>query len=202
MMPRMRSLMAALVLAMAAPTLSATALTRHAYAKSPFVTIPAGTTLHVRLAEPVHVNFTRPGATYRGVMDRSVSTRRTVLIPRGADVRLQAVHVNRSGRYDRVLLTANAVSFGGRRYRIITSDTQARGTREGGRGPGGRAVSRAALGTATGAMVGGGAGAAVGAAVGGTTGIAAGSRGGERVRIPANTRLQFRHRDAVTGRRH
>jgi hypothetical protein len=196
----MRSLMAALVLAMAAPTLSATALTRHAYAKSPFVTIPAGTTLHVRLAQPVHVNFTRPGAIYRGVLDRSVSTRRSVLIPRGADVRLQAVGVNRSGRYDRVLLTAKSVSFGGRRYRIITSDVQARGTREGGRGPARRGVTRAALGTAVGGIAGGAPGAAVGAAVGGTSGIAAGSRGGERVRIPANTRLQFRLNDAVTVR--
>jgi len=197
MMPHIRSLMAALVLAMAAPTLNA-AVPRHAYAKS-HVTIPAGTTLNVRLAEPIHVNFTRPGATYNGVLDRSVSMRRTVLIPRGASVRLRTVNVNRSGRSDRVLLTASAVSFGGRTYRIDTSDVQARGRREG-RGPVRRAVGGAALGTATGGIVGGGSGAAVGAAVGGTTGVMAGSRAGERVRISANTRFRFRLNSALTVR--
>ena len=197
MTPRIRSLMAALVLAMAAPTLSAAA-PRHAHAKS-FVTIPAGTTLNVRLAEPIHVNFTGRGATYNGVLDRSVSMRRAVLIPRGALVRLRAVDVNRSGRSDRVLLTASAVSFGGRTYRISTSDVQATGRREG-RGPARRAVGGAMLGTATGAIVGGGSGAAVGAAVGGTTGVVAGSRGSERVRISANTRFRFRLNHELTVR--
>jgi hypothetical protein len=197
MMPRIRSLLAALVLAMAAPTLGAAA-PRYAHSRS-FITIPAGTSLNVRLAQPIHVNFTRPGATYTGVLDRSVSMHRAVVIPRGATVRLRAVNVNRSGRSDRVLLTANAVSFGGRTYRISTSDVQARGRREG-RGPARRAFGGAALGTATGAVVGGGSGAAVGAAVGGTTGVVAGSRAGERVRISANTRFRFRLNDALTVR--
>jgi hypothetical protein len=197
MTPRIRSLLAALVLAMAAPTLSA-AVPRYAHSRS-FIRIPAGTTLNVRLAQPIHVNFTRPGATYSAVLDRSVSIRRAVVIPRGATVRLRAVNVNRSGRSDRVLLTARAVSFGGRTYRISTSDVQARGRRVG-RGPARRAVGGAALGTATGAVVGGGSGAAVGAAVGGTSGVVAGSRAGERVRISANTRFRFRLNDALTVR--
>jgi hypothetical protein len=198
MTPRIRSLMAALVLAMAAPTLSAAA-PRHAVQKGSFVTIPRGTTLNVRLAEPIHVNFTRPGATYNGVLDRSVSMRRAVLIPRGALVRLRAVDVNRFGQSDRVLLTARAVSFGGRTYRISTSDVQARGRRVG-RGPVRRAVGGKALGGAAGAVAGGAPGAAVGAAVGGTSGVMAGSRAGERVRISANTRFQFRLNDSLTVR--
>jgi hypothetical protein len=198
MTPRIRSLMAALVLAMAAPTLSAAA-PRYAAHHSRFVTIPAGTTLHVRLADPIHVNFTRPGARYRAVLDRSVSMRRAIVIPRGATVMLQAVDVNRFGRSDRVLLTANRVSFGGQSYRVSTSDVQARGRREG-RGPVRRAVGGSALGAATGGIVGGGSGAAVGAAVGGTTGVVAGSRAGERVRISANTRFRFRMNDSLTVR--
>ena len=197
MTPRIRSLMAALVLAMAAPTLTAAA-PRHAYAKSSIM-IPAGTTLRVRLADTVHVNFTRPGQTYRAVLDRPVSIGRMTVIPRGSLVRLQAVDVNRSGRFDRVLLTAHSVSFGGRTYRISTSDVQARGRGEG-RGPARRAVGGAMLGSATGAVAGGASGAAVGAAVGGTTGVVAGSRAGERVRISANTRFRFRLNSSLTVR--
>jgi hypothetical protein len=181
--------MAALVLAMAAPTLTVAA-PRHASSKS-FVTIPAGTTLNVRLAETIHVNFARPGETYRAMLNRPVSARRMVVIPRGASVLLQAVDVNQSGRSDRVLLRAKSVSFGGRTYRVATSYVQARGAREG-RGPARRALGGAALGTVAGGIAGGGPGAAVGGVVGGTTGVVAGSRQGERVRIRANTQFRFR----------
>ena len=128
MTPRIRSLLAALAIATAAPTLTAAA-PRFAQPRS-FATIPAGTTLHVRLAQPIHVDSTRRGATYHAVLDRSVSMRRTVVIPSGASVQLRTVGVNRTRRSDRLALTATRVSFGGRTYRISTSDVQARGRRE------------------------------------------------------------------------
>jgi hypothetical protein len=162
--------MAALVLAVAAPTLSAAA-PLHANAKS-FVTIPPGTTLNVRLADTIHVNVGRPGQTYHAVLNRSVSVHRMVVIPRGASVLLRAVYINRSDSSDRVLLRAKSVSFGGRTYRIATSYVQARGKLVGG-GP----VTRASLG-----------------ATAGTAGV---SRENERVRISANTRFRFRLNAAV-----
>jgi hypothetical protein len=187
--------MAAVVLAMAAPTLSA-AVPRYAHSRS-FVTIPAGTNLRVRLADPIHVNFATPGETYRAVLDRAVSMNRLTVIPRGSLVMIKAVDVNRSGSSDRVLMTARSVSFGGRTYDISTSRVQARGRREG-RGPGRRGFGGGVLGAAAGGIVGGGPGAAVGAAVGGTTGVVGGSRAGDRVRISANTRFQFQLHDALT----
>jgi hypothetical protein len=188
--------MAALVLAMAAPTFSAAA-PQYAHSTKSVVTIPAGTTLRVRLADTIHVNFATPGEIYRAVLDRAVSVNRLTVIPRGSLVMLKAVDVNGSGSSDRVLLTARSVSFGGRAYDISTSDVQARGQREG-RGPSRRAFGGGVLGSAAGAIVGGGPGAAVGAAVGGTTGAVGGSRTSERVRISANTRFQFQLRDSVT----
>src|SRR5215471_11898956 len=127
MTPRIRSLLAALAIAMAAPTFTAAA-PRFTQSRA-FATVPAGTTLHVRLAQPIHVDATRRGATYHAVLDRSVSMRRTVVIPSGASVRLRTMGVNRTRRSDRLLLTATDVSFGGRTYRISTSDVQARGRR-------------------------------------------------------------------------
>ncbi len=186
---RIRSLMAALMLAMAVPTLSAAAQ-RH---------IPAGTTLNVRLAQTIHVNFARPGETYHAVLNRPVRINRSIVIPRGAPVRLQAVDLNRSGSSDRILLRAKSVSFGGRTYRVATSYVQARGRREG-RGPGRRAGLGAVTGAAVGGIAGGGSGAAIGAGVAGTTGVMAGSRAGERVRISANTRFRFRLNTPLTVR--
>ena len=197
MTPYIRSLVAALVLAMAAPTLSATAQQR-AHARS-FIKIPAGTTLNVRLAQTIHVNFARPGETYHAVLNRPVRMDRSILIPRGATVLLKAVDVNRSGRSDRILLRAHSVSFGGRMYRVNTSYVQARGRREG-MGPAGRAALGAGMGAAVGGIAGGGSGAAIGAGVAGTTGVVAGSRAGERVRISANTRLRFRLNTPLTVR--
>jgi len=194
MTSRIRSLMAALVLAMAAPTLSAAA-PLHAHSNL-FVTIPPGTTLNVRLAETIHVNSARRGETYRAVLNRPVSMHRMVVIPRGSSVLLKTVGVNRSGSSDRVVLRASSVSFGGRTYRIATSSVQATGRREG-RGPVRRAALGAAAGTAVGGMAGGGSGAGAGAVVGGTTGVLAGGRQNDHVRISANTRFQFRLNSAV-----
>jgi hypothetical protein len=172
MTPRIRSLMAALVLAMVVPPLSAAAQW-HPRSK-PSVRIPAGTYLDIRLAETLHVNVTRPAATYRAVLHRPVTRRRAILIPGGARVTLRAVNVRQTGRSARLLLTANDISFGGRTYRISTSDVQVRGRRERGSG------------------------AAVGAAVSGTTGVVAGSRTAERVSLPANSQFRFRLIRSVT----
>jgi len=68
MTPRIRSLLAALAIAMAAPTFTAAA-PRFAHSRS-FATVPAGTTLHVRLVQPIRVDVTRRGATYHAVLDR------------------------------------------------------------------------------------------------------------------------------------
>jgi hypothetical protein len=189
---RTRSLTAALVLAMAVPTLSAAAQRRA------FVTIPAGTTLNVRLAETIpDIEFNRPRATYRGFLDRSVTIHRAIVIPRGATVLLRASDV--PGRSDRIALRARDVSFGGRTYRLKTSYVQARGRRAG-TGPTRTGIRGAALGTVVGGVAGGGTGAAIGATVGGTTGVVAGNRVGQLRRVPANTRLRFRLNSAVTVR--
>jgi len=183
--------MAVLLLATAGPLVSA------AVPGQGLVTIPAGTTLRVRLADAIHVNFATPGETYRAVLDDPVRVNRMTVIPSGSLVMVKAVGVNRSGSSDRVLLTARSVSFGGRTYDIATSKVQARGQREG-RGPARRAFGGGVLGSAAGAIVGGGSGAAVGGVVGGTTGVVAGSRTSERVRISANSRFRFQLHESVT----
>src|SRR5262245_1572372 len=113
--------MGVLMLGAAGPLLSA------AVPGQNLVTIPAGTTLRVRLADAIPVNFGTPGETYRAVLDGPGRVNRMTVIPGGSLVMVKAVGVNRSGSSDRVLLTARSVSFGGRTYDVATSKVQARG---------------------------------------------------------------------------
>ncbi len=107
MTPRIRPLIAGLVLAMAAATLSA-APQRHG-PRGALVTIPAGTILNVRLTQAIDVDYAAPGATYHALLADPVMMGRAVVIPYGAHVVLQAVDVRQSGRFkgsDKITLTA------------------------------------------------------------------------------------------------
>ncbi len=201
MTPRIRSILAALMLAIAATTLGAVPQ-QHA-SRGALVTIPAGTALNVRLTQTIDVDYARPGATYHAVLVDPVMKGRVVVIPDGARVVLQATDVRQSGTFkgsDKITLTATSVSFGGRTYAIASSFVQSKG-----KGEGKRTAKRAAigggLGAAVGGIFGGGSGAAIGAVVGGTTGVVAGSHGGEHLRIPAETWFQFQLNSPLTVRR-
>ena len=177
-------------LAMAASTPTA-----HAQRRQPArVTIPAGTLLNVRLTQMIDADFAATGSTYGAVLDDPVSVDGSIVIPRGAQVVLQAVAVKQSGKLkgsDKITFKANSLSFRGVTYDIATSHVQTRGKGEGKR-TAKRAGIGAGIGAAVGGIFGGGSGAAIGAAAGGTTGVVTGDRGGEHLMIPAETWFQFR----------
>jgi hypothetical protein len=202
MMPRLRSLVAGLVLAMAATTLNATTQPQRRGPRGALVTIPAGTFLNVRLTQPIDVDYAAPGATYYAVLADPVMMGSAVVIPYGARVALQAVDVKQAGRFkgaDRISLTATSVSFGGRTYGIATSFVQSKGKSQGK-----KTAKHAAIGGGLGAVVGGifggGTGAAIGGVVGGTTGVVAGSHD-QHFTIPAETWFQFQLNTSLTVRR-
>jgi hypothetical protein len=199
MTPRIRPLIAGLVLTMAAATLSA-APQGHGQ-RGALVTIPAGTILNVRLTQEIDVDYAAPGATYHALLADPVMMGRAVVIPYGAHVVLQAVDVRQSGRFkgsDKITLSARSVSFGGRTYAIATSYVQSKGESQGK-----KTAKHAAIGGGLGAVVGGifggGTGAAIGGVVGGTTGVVAGSHD-QHLRIPAETWFQFQLNTSLTVR--
>src|SRR5580765_8243189 len=201
MTPRRRPLLAGLVLALAASTLSAAPQRRGT--RGTLVTIPAGTLLNVRLTQTIDVDYAGPGATYQGVLDDPVMIGASVVIPHGARVALQAVDVKQSGRFtgsDKITLRASSLSFGGRTYAIATSSVQTKGKGEGKR-TAKRAGIGAGIGAAVGGIFGGGSGAAIGAVAGGTTGVVTGDRGGEHLLIPAETWFQFHLNTSLAVRR-
>ena len=201
MTPRIRPLIAGLVLAMAAGTLSAAQQRRGPHGA--LVTIPAGTFLNVRLTQPIDVDYAAPGATYYAVLADPVMMGSAVVIPYGARVALQATDVRQSGRFkgsDKITLTATSVSFGNRTYAVATSFVQSKG-----KGQGKKTAKHAGIGAGLGAVAGGifggGTGAAIGGVVGGTAGVVAGSHGGEHLWIPAETWFQFQLNTSLTVRR-
>jgi hypothetical protein len=166
------------------------------------VTVPANTTLNVMLTEAIDVDAAKSGMTFKGLLDDPVMLEGRVIVPRNTAVALQAVKVEQAGKVkgaDRITLKANSLSFGGRKYEIVTSQVESKGGGEG-RKTGRKVAGGAGLGAVIGGIAGGGSGAAIGAAVGGATGAVVASQGTEHLKLPAETRLQFQLTAAVTVR--
>ena len=168
----------------------------------PPVTVPGGTVLSVLLTEAIDVDAAKAGTTFKSLLDDPVMVGGKVVIPRNASVVLQAAKVEQAGTMkgaDKITLKANSVAFGGRKYDIVTSQVEQKGSGEG-KKTGRKMIGGAGLGAAVGAIAGGGTGAAIGAAVGTAGGAVVASQGTEQWKLPAETRLQFSLTAAVTVR--
>jgi hypothetical protein len=189
--------------AAAAPPAAAAAAPRTA-APAPVrtVTVPAGTTLNVRLADGIDVDATANGQTFKAIVDDPVMIGGAIVIPRGAQASVQAVSVQQSGKMkgsDKISLKLHSFRFGGNVYEVTSAYVEAKGKGEGKR-TARKIGGGAGLGAIVGGIAGGGEGAAIGAAVGGVTGAAVASGGEEHLKLPAETRLQFQLTAAVTVR--
>jgi hypothetical protein len=163
------------------------------------VTVPAGTTLNVRLTQGIDVDASQAGQVFKAVVDDPVMINGSIVIPRGALAMLQAVQVQQSGKMkgsDKITLKLNAVKFGGMVYEVTTAYVETKGKGEG-KKTARKTAGGAGLGAIVGGIAGGGTGAAIGAAVGGVTGAAVSAGGEEHLTLPAETRLQFQLTAAV-----
>ena len=166
------------------------------------VMVPAGTTLNVRLAEGIDVDASAAGMTFKAVVDDPVMIDGAIVIPRGASATVQAVNVEQSGKMkgsDKISLKLHSFRFGGMVYEVATAYVETKGKGEG-KKTARKVGGGAGLGAIVGGIAGGGSGAAIGAAVGGVTGAAVASGGEEHLKVPAETRLQFKLTSAVAVR--
>jgi hypothetical protein len=156
--------------------------------------VPAGTQIVVRLIDPVNSDMDRLGQTYRASIDQPVVVNGQTAIPRGADAIATLIDAQKSGKIEgRTVLTLDlkSVSVNGRTYDIVTGGVaQSSGSR------GERSAKviggTTALGAIIGGIAGGGKGAAIGAGSGAAVGTAAEvSTSGQKVKVPAETRLTF-----------
>ncbi len=156
--------------------------------------IPAGTTLTVRLIDPVDSQKDTLGQTYRASLDEPVVVNGETVLPRGVDVVAKLVDDKQSGKLEgRTVLTLDlqSITVNGRTVDINTQEvTQASDSRT--KRTGMVVGGLAALGAIVGGIAGGGKGAAVGAVSGAGVGTAAQvMTKGQRVFIPSETRLTF-----------
>jgi adhesin HecA-like repeat protein len=164
------------------------------------ITIPNGTVLNVLLTEAIDVDAAQAGHTFKSLLDDPVMMNGKVIVPRGSAVVLQAAKVEQAGKMkgaDKITLKANSLSFGGRKYDVVTTPVEQKGSGEG-KKTARKIGGGAGLGAIVGGIAGGGTGAAIGAAAGAATGAIMSSQGTEHLKLPAETRLQFTLNAAVT----
>jgi len=170
-------------------------------AKAPApVTLPQGTVLSVLLTQAIDVDATQTGAKFKALLDDPVMIGGKVVVPRNAAIELQAVNVEQAGKMkgaDKIVLKANTMAFGGRKYDVVTTQVEQKGSGEG-KKTGRKVAGGAGLGAAIGGIAGGGSGAAIGAVAGAAAGAVMASQGTEHMKLPAETRLQFQLGAAVT----
>ncbi len=166
----------------------------------PAVRIPAGTTLHVRLLQPLDASRNRPGDRFSATLQSPVTLGGKVIVPKNARCNGHVVAAKRGGRLaGRGLLAVQLDSFdlNGRRHLIVTSPA----TREGSSSEK-RTLAWIGATSGAGALIGALAGGGPGAAIGAGAGAAAGAitiviRGRRDTRIPAETVMNFSLRSPV-----
>lgn len=158
------------------------------------ITIPAGTSVTIRMVDAVDSDSSRLGRIYRASLDEPVVVNGQTVIPRGVDVVTKIVEDQQSGKIEgrtQIALVLQSIMVNGQPVDVTTQDVQKTSASRGDRSAkviGGTAV----LGAIIGAVAGGGRGAAIGAASGAAVGTGAeAATHGQRVRIPSETRLTF-----------
>ncbi len=155
--------------------------------------IPAGTVISARMIDSVDSDSTHVGETYRASLDQPIVVDGQTIATSGSDATVSVVRVQQGGRIsgnEEVALALSSFNSNGRTFELNTNnETVSSGSR--GKQSGEVIGGGAALGAIIGALAGGGRGAAIGAASGGALGAGAQVLRGQRVRVPAETRLSF-----------
>lgn len=159
------------------------------------VTVPVDTLVAVRTIDRIDSKRNHAGQFFRASLDAPIVAGDRVLVPAGADANLKLIYARSAGHMkgrSELVLKLSDISFQGRDYRVISSDVRRAGKSRG-KQTAERVGGGAVLGALIGAVAGGGRGAAIGAAAGGGagTGVQVWTHG-QQVRIPPETRLDFR----------
>ena len=162
--------------------------------------VPAGTVITVRTIDLIDSDVTRAGERFRASLDDPLQVGERTIAPRGADVSVQIVRVQQSGKLtgrDEVSMELYDITINGKKYPVATSYAEVHSGSRGAR-TAKVAGGTAALGAIIGAIAGGGKGAAIGAGAGAATGVGIEEvTHGQRVKVPPETRLDFTLKQAL-----
>lgn len=163
--------------------------------------VPAGTAITVTIDQSISSKSAQAGQGVVATVARDVTADGKVVIPKGAHAKLVVSGVQASGRLStpaKLYLRLKSVEVHGKTYTIATSSS---GKTMGGKGKrdAGFIGGGAGAGALIGGLAGGGKGALIGAGAGAGAGtVGAAATGKKEVEFPAETRLSFTTRAAVT----
>ena len=165
------------------------------------VTVPSGTSMAIRLLDPIDSEKAQPGQTFRATLDAPLPSDGDLAVPSGYDVKGHVVDVKSAGKFagqSLLVLQLDSISVGGRLYGIEADPYRRQGknrttnTAE-------KVGAGAVIGAIIGGIAGGGKGAGIGAAAGGGVGGGVQAAGkGQQIVLPSETVLSFTLRSPLT----
>jgi hypothetical protein len=159
-----------------------------------YATIPSGTSIQVRLQDPLDSAVNATGDTFRAIVDKDIEVNGNVVAPRGSVVEGKLTNVKRSGRVEgRASMSLQLVDLKiDQQSYALQTEVLAFEAESSKKSDATKVGIGAGLGAVIGAIAGGGKGAAIGAAVGGGAGGATvlATRGKE-VKFDAEQKLSF-----------
>ena len=170
-------------------------------APSSYITIPADTSVFVRMIDGVDSSVNQIGDTFRASLESALVVGDTVVAPKGADAYGRLTQAKEAGKISgsaELTLELTGIRIGGNIVPLNSTDYDVAG-----KGRGSQSAQRigggAVIGTIIGAIAGGGRGAAIGAVAGAGTGTAVQVfTHGDKVRVPSETLLEFKLQSDVS----
>ena len=165
------------------------------------VTIPAGTSLSIRLVDGIDSEKNQPGETFRATLNSPLSVEGEIAIPAGYDVEGHLVDVKSAGKFagqSVVIMQLDRISVAGKSYSIQTDEYKRQGSSRG-KNTAEKVGAGAAIGAIIGGIAGGGKGAGIGAAAGGGLGggVQAATKG-QQIKLPSETVINFTLQNPLT----
>lgn len=166
------------------------------------LTVPAGTTLEVRLVQGIDTGRTDEGSAFEATLAAPLVVNGAEVALMGSTVTGKVTHVVSSGRLSRpaeLSLTLNSLTPKGEEKVAISTNTWATKAESHKKGNIEKIGGGAAAGALIGALAGGKKGAAIGAGVGAGGGTAvAEATGKKEIVLPSETKLSFKLKAPVT----
>jgi BON domain-containing protein len=158
------------------------------------VTIPAGTTVRIRMIDSIDSKTSQPGQSFLASLEAPIVVGDQVVVPKGADVTIKLVTAKSAGKIkgkSELELQLAELKAHGKSYPVQSSTY-----REEGASRGKQTAKRVGAGAGIGALIGGIAGGGKGAAIGAGIGAGAGTATqlltkGPQVKVPSETKLDF-----------
>lgn len=163
--------------------------------------IDQGTTLAVRLIEPIDTEKNQVGDSFHATLNAPLSSDGEQAVPAGVEVTGHIVEVKSASKFagkSVLALQLDVLAFAGKNY-ILQTDQYRKEGKERGKNTAEKVGGGAVLGTIIGAVAGGGKGAAIGAAAGaGAGGAAQAASKSQAIKLPAETILNFTLQEPFT----